>query len=92
MKALGRCLLRDCETLQRFASSSSRGAAVMDRLNKIGMSHSDSAAGKIFGLMFKYRPSLRRGHGTADTRHTPGNADSQYHSNNSTSVSVLKIQ
>ena len=50
----------------------------MDRLNKIGMSHSDSAAGKIFGLMFKYRPSLRRGHGTADTRHTRGNADSQY--------------
>ena len=42
----------------------------MDRLNKIGMSHSDPAAGKILGLMFKYRPSLRRGHGTADTRHT----------------------
>ena len=63
----------------------------MDRLNKIGMSHSDPAAGKILGLMFKYRPSLRRGHGTADTRHTPGNADS-HQSNNSASVSVLKIQ
>ena len=36
----------------------------MDRLNKIGMSHSDPAAGKILGLMFKHRPSLRRGHVT----------------------------
>ena len=57
----------------------------MDRLNKIGMSHSDPAAGKILGLMFKHRPSLRRGHVTcymlhADTRHTRGNADTQYHS------------